>query len=356
VEVPLGASAFDRFWWNEQLSGSLHAVVRGRRRWHYFEGDPYVKNGIMVPLDGTLFSEAALPFAIELAERDDVPLELVTVWQPLPKSYMATQYVVPLDRELRAERQSYLERLADTVEKSTSAKVSVRYLEGWPGDVLPPLPRESGQDLVVMATHGAGALQRMWLGSIADEMARKSSTPVLLIRPSDPIEPVALKRDRPVRRVLVPLDGSPLAERALDRSILVGRGEGVELTLLHVIAFPPPIGFAGVNIADTPDAQMLRTEERQAAQAYLDRVAEQVATWAGSVRTVVLDGVVSRQAILAFAESEQIDLIAMASRGRSGAKRLILGSVAAGVVRGSTVPVLLFHPEHDAGDASYLVD
>jgi nucleotide-binding universal stress UspA family protein len=314
-----------------------------------------MENGIVVPLDGTPFSEAALPVAILLAERDNIPLQLVTVWQPLPNSYMATKYFVPWDRELKAERRGYMEKVAEMVKQTSSAEVSLRYLDGWPGDVLPPLPRASGQDLVVMATHGVGALERMWLGSVADEMARKSSTPVLLVRPADGSEPVALKRERPVRRVLVPLDGSQLAERALDPSVLVGKGGPIELTLLHVISFPPPIGFAGINMADAADG-LLRAEEQRAAEGYLHQMTKRVAPWGGTVGTVVLDAGSIRQAILAFAESEEIDLIAMASRGRSGTKRLILGSVAGGVVRGSTVPVLLFHPEPPTSDQSAPMD
>jgi nucleotide-binding universal stress UspA family protein len=303
-----------------------------------------MNRGILVPLDGTRFAEAALPVAIYLARRDDVPLRLVTVWQPMLPLYDTSGELEAWEREWHAQRHRYLAEVARRVEMAIGRPVSVRFFRGRPGEVLPELVDEEGAALVVMATHGRGQLLQAGLGSVADEMVRKCSAPVLLIRPAEEMPEVALEPIAPFRRILVPLDGSELAESALQRSLLAGKEPPVELTLLRVLAFPTPEALPGIDQAQGPHGQIVRAE-REAASTYLTGVAERLASWGCAVNTMVLEDVSPRKAIVEYAKSSGADLIAMASHGRGGAKRLLLGSVARGVVRHSPIPVLLFRPE-----------
>ena len=90
--------------------------------------------------------------------------------------------------------------------------------------------RASHAQLVVLTTHGRGGFERAWLGSVADEMSRVSPVPILLVRP----EPA--KAPGRFRRILVPLDGSPLAEAILDHAIRIARLEPeAEIVLLDVV-------------------------------------------------------------------------------------------------------------------------
>ena len=302
-----------------------------------------MKRGILVPLDGTRFAEAALPAAIYLSRRDGVPLELVTVWQPMLPLYDTSGELEAWERQLHAERHRYMAEVARRVEKAIGRSVSVKYFRGRPGEVLPPLADADRVDLVVMASHGRGQLMRAALGSVADEMARKGSAPVLLVRPEEETPEVPLEPLSPFRRILVPLDGSELAESALQRSLLGGE-EPIEITLLRVISFPMPEVIPGIDWARAPDGEIVRAE-REAARAYLASVAERLSPWGCVVKTMVIEDVSTRSAIVDFAESSRADLIAMATHGRGGAKRLLLGSIAGGVIRHSPVPVLLFRPE-----------
>jgi nucleotide-binding universal stress UspA family protein len=167
---------------------------------------------------------------------------------------------------------------------------------------------------------------------------------VLLVRPEEEPPEVALEPGSPFRRILVPLDGSELAESALQRSLLAGGEQPVELTLLRVISFPTPEVLPGIDWAEDPNGQIVRAE-REAARAYLAGVAERLVSWGCNVKTMVVEDVSTRSAIIDFAESNGTDLIAMATHGRGGAKRLLLGSIAGGVIRHSPVPVLIFRPE-----------
>jgi nucleotide-binding universal stress UspA family protein len=111
-----------------------------------------------------------------------------------------------------------------------------------------------------------------------------------------------------------------------------------------VIAFPQPMVAAGTAPPPILDEEIVAAEGR-AAQAYLDAVAARLAPWGCRVVTRVLVDTSSWKGIVDYALSNRTNLIAMATHGRGGAKRLLLGSVADKVIRMSTVPVLLFHPE-----------
>jgi nucleotide-binding universal stress UspA family protein len=178
-------------------------------------------------------------------------------------------------------------------------------------------------------------------------MVRKGTAPVLLVRPDEVQPEVELTPAAPFRKILVPLDGSELAEKALQESVLKGLGGPVELTLLRVIHFPIPLVVPEGGVAIDLDGKIVQAE-KDAAQAYLERVAEQLASWNCRVRTEVFAAGSTSTGIVDFAAANGFDLIAMSTHGRGGASRLLLGSMADRVVRTSTVPVLLFHPERVA--------
>jgi nucleotide-binding universal stress UspA family protein len=300
----------------------------------------------MVPLDGTRFAEAALPMAIHLARRDGVPVQLVTVWEPVLPLYDAAGWLEQWEREKHAERHRYLAEMAKRVAQASGQPVSVQYQRGRPGEVLPPLAGLNGLDLVVMATHARGPIARATLGSVADEMVRKGSAPVLLVRPeaAEHEHEVEVASANPVRRILVPLDGSELAERALQESVLTGNGDVDEVTILRVLDFPlTPSERATTRI----DGRIVRAE-KAAAEEYLARVASQLSSWNARVIARALEAASPWTGIVDYASTNRIDLIAMTTHGRGGAARLLLGSIANRVVRTSGVPVLLFHPEKAA--------
>lgn len=139
-------------------------------------------------------------------------------------------------------------------------------------------------------------------------------------------------------RILVALDGSPLAEQALPHAIAHAERFEAELVLLRVLE---PLrlrsGLSPVAIE--------RTEERtrRLVQEYLESITARVEEQGVPVRAVTVEGR-SHQEIIRFAESNQIDLIVISSRGASGLSRWLMGSVADRVVRGARMPVLLVQP------------
>ena len=137
------------------------------------------------------------------------------------------------------------------------------------------------------------------------------------------------------KRILLPLDGSTMAEQALPHAITQAKQFGALLILLRVLEPLPHVG--GMSAADI---DLIKQQTRERVQEYLDPLVTDIREKGISVQAFIVDGR-PNTAILQFAEKNQVDLIVICSRGRSGLSRWLMGSVADRVVRGATGPVLL---------------
>lgn len=293
---------------------------------------------ILLPLDGSAFGEQALPIAIRIAERDHAELELVHAYESLPpfRTIGAPPIDPAFDRERRKEYADYLDGIAEWVRGRTAAPVVVDVLDGPVGPALAEHLAGREADLVVMATHGRSGLSPVWLGSVATDLVRHATAPLLLIRPAE-----SGSRDQSARlftRVLVPLDGSPAGDEAIEHAMAVAGDAGVEYILVYVVA---PALY--INEPHT-FAYPYETELQTAAQAYLGDLAGRIRERGFAVDTRVLLHPQPARAILECASESAVDLIAMETHGRGGVARLLMGSVADKVVRASPVPVLLHRP------------
>ncbi len=306
---------------------------------------------ILVPLDGSPFSEQALPLAISLARRADGALRLVYVHAPLGSVYAeaAVTFDISLERELKHREKVYLDDLADRIRALGNVPVQTVIAEGSVTPTIRAAVAGTEADLIVMTTHGRGPMGRFWLGSVADELVRESPVPLLLVRPKE--EALDLDKEVAIRRVLLPLDGSALAEAMIEPAIALGGTTDAEYTLLRVIrpVLPPPRGAEGATLNARIHAMMTRIEEmqyaiRRDAQAYLDAVAQRLRERSLRIETRIAIEAQPAVAILQEAIPPVIDAIALETHGRHGLPRLFLGSVADKVIRGASVPVLVQRP------------
>jgi len=160
-------------------------------------------------------------------------------------------------------------------------------------------------DLLVMTTHGRGGISRAFLGSVTEEMIRRASVPVLLVRPHGAA--AQAPSEITLRRILIPLDGSALAEKAMGPAQDVAQARGAADSLFHMVWGP-----AGVKI---PDGAL------SDARTYLGHVAQRLAGLVPSVQTSLGIGADPATAILEEVAAQGCDLIALATRGRGGLKR-----------------------------------
>ncbi|MBE0582700.1 MAG: universal stress protein [Desulfofustis sp.] len=140
------------------------------------------------------------------------------------------------------------------------------------------------------------------------------------------------------QKVLVPLDGSELAECALSHvRSLVKDGSAREVTLLHIIR----INIPGADV----DLSALREPAFAAANKYLAEMELRLVSAGVKVMSEVLEANWTANTITEYAQKNSMDLIVMSTNGYTGLKKVMLGSVASGVLNQSAIPVLLIRPE-----------
>ena len=141
------------------------------------------------------------------------------------------------------------------------------------------------------------------------------------------------------KKILVPLDGSVLAEKVLPHAVALAKGSGAEVTLVTVVELSLGVGAAKLEAFPQAAAEQ-KMAIRAEAMGYLQKVQRNLKDQGVGVTVAVLEGDVASQ-IIAYAEQKAFDLIAMATHGRSGIDRFVMGSIAEKVVRSTIAPVLL---------------
>ena len=300
---------------------------------------------VLVPLDGSDFAEQALPAALTLARRHGARLHLVRVYVPVAGVYgeRAVPYDQALDHKLMKQARDYLDGVVKRVAEAAGTQLSSVLLEGSVADTISRHAATVGADLCVMTTHARGPLARFWLGSVSDELARQADVPILFVRPDG--EAVDFSHELAFQRVLIPLDGSPLAERVLEPVLALGTRTQTELTLLRVVVPMVELSYASVGGTESRrQLQELDEEEAKRAQEYLERVAKALRARSFTVMTRLVSNDRPATAILDDATAHGADLIALSTRCRGGLRRLLLGSVADKVLRGAATAVLVYRP------------
>jgi nucleotide-binding universal stress UspA family protein len=290
---------------------------------------------LLVPLDGSPLAARAVPYAVAAARHSGGRLILMRVLMP-PGSLREPVVQEPVAR-------ADLERVAAQARADTQGlPVDIEITSSLLGNVADNIlvhARKRGADLVILSTHGRGGLGRWLYGSVADEVLRRADVPLLLVPPA--CERAWPRDSGP--RMLVALDGSALSNQALGPITATARALGAEIVLLRVIA---PSGA---------EAAAYLYEDRQAEEAEarksLELAADRLQSEGLKVSTQTAVGVPWAR-IIAAAHDVGADLVAMATHGRSGVARTVMGSVATETLRHTTVPLLLV-PLAAVGDAQH---
>lgn len=298
---------------------------------------------LIVPLDGSELAERALPYAMHLAAAARGEIILVRVaLAPAPMTIEAADFE-RMQRIALGEAESYLARIAATTPPQVSVKTVVLY--GRVARRLIETVHEFGADAVVMATHGRTGLPHLLYGSVAEALLAQSPVPVLLVH-ARPGEAPVDAFDPAYARVVVPLDGSSFAEAALEPAAdLVGTTG--ELILTCVVEPPAKVerDETGHVIAYLDQQEEATTRE---ARDYMLEVARQLEQSHPGIRTRADVRLGEPAAGITMSVIDRTaDLVVMATHGRTGLSRALVGSVAGAVLRDGNAPVLLVGP-HEA--------
>ena len=301
---------------------------------------------ILVPLDGSAFGEHALPLAMSLARRTESSLNLIHVHSLLDATYAELQvFDNTLDHELRTKEREYLHTIQKRLQDRLSVPVSIRNVDGETATVIREQADSLRANWVVMTTHARGPMGRFWLGSTTDELVRTLPIPLIAVHAEE--HAPDLTAEQTIRHILIPLDGTPLAEQILDSAVTLGKAMDAEYTILRVVSpvYPvtlpaEPAIFGSVATDIMERVEHLHVELRREATEYLEKIAGRMRAENLRVHTRVVVEEQPGAAILAAAKAP-IDMIALETHGRGGLSRLLLGSVADKVVRGSKLPILV---------------
>ncbi|HUY76455.1 MAG TPA: universal stress protein [Ktedonobacterales bacterium] len=306
---------------------------------------------ILVPLDGSTRAERAIPVAARLARASGGTVILAQAIAYLNQydPAVAPLIVTPklLQRQLH-EASAYLARLTQGA-ALTGVATRVAIEVGVAASVILEVAASEHADAIVMTSHGRTGFARWALGSVAQHIATRAPAPVLIVQDQAIQQRVFAAADRPLR-ALVPLDGSPVSERALEPTLalveaLSASGQGV----IHLMKVVPAEEEATRQAAyalllESVTKYLTRTAAETKAKHPTSRVSwsiESDADIASGILRVTEEG---NEDATAAGGAVGYDLIGMATHGRTGVARWVVGSVTDRVLHTTRRPILVVRP------------
>jgi nucleotide-binding universal stress UspA family protein len=312
---------------------------------------------ILVPLDGSTRAESAVPIAARIAQASGgsvillqvaaIPIEIETENTP-SNIYSQTAF----DKGI-ADAKNYLEGIAQ-LDALKGVKTETGAVTGSIAASILSAIQSLHADLVVMCSHGYTGFKRWALGSIAHKLVPHSTVPVLVLRDGGSVP--TIQTQQPMR-VFVPLDGSPLSESVLEPAAqlitALAPSKQKVMHLIRVVDVPSSYGKFRSLVDEHYDAG-IRAETKHEYEMYLDAVAKRftegdLASYKLSITTSAPINMDVAEAIVQAAEEGEgpelsgYNLIAMATHGRGGVQRWVLGSVAERVLHATKVPLMIVH-------------
>lgn len=297
----------------------------------------------MVPTDCSGFDRDAIRVALRIAEKSSAAVKLIRVITS-GAYFGAGDTRTGVGASLHAVKQerdqalTELYSLAAECRRVTNVDISVALESGPVADALERYAKRNNVDLIVISSHGRGGMAHLSLGSVTDSLIRRTTIPVLVVKPAASyLNPQV---GGSFRKIVVPLDGSPLAEQIILPVMTLAVLEDAEVTLLNVLKRDEP------NRTEPELATRVAWWEKDvaAAKAYLARVADRLRVGKIGVISEVVVGNDTAGEIAAYARRENADLIAIATHGRGGLARVLRGSVADALTRCARTCILVFHP------------
>ena len=284
---------------------------------------------LLVPTDFSAHADAAVERAAWIAEGSGATLHLFHACGVPVAGLAPYEFSLPAGT-LDAMREAAATRLGEVAARleGRGLTVTTTVSEGLPGDAIAPAVEARGADLVVLGTRGLTGLKHLLLGSVAERALRTAPCPVLAVKDDDPAGPF--------ERILCAVDFSESSERALDLAAELAREYGAELHIVHAVDLPLTL-MTPYEVA-VPDG--LIREAREAAQRKLDGTLERL-RGRGLEAKGHLGDVPAAPAIADCASQHGADLLVLGTRGHTGLKHLLLGSVAERTIQLSPCSVLV---------------
>ncbi len=297
---------------------------------------------IVVALDGSGLAEQVLPYVRSLGRGLEAKVLLLRVLDPLPAGLTDPGHGISRDKviaNMRAGAEDYLEQVAASLRKQRLT-VSCSVGEGAPAELIVKESSKEAATLIAMSTHGRSGAARWLLGSVATKVLHATANPLLLVRSR---APTSFTEEARLGTLIIPLDGSTLAEQALLPAGALAKALNLKTILVRVTPSPEeyyrfaePGYFPPADLPEAVDADANR---------YLGSLSQKLRKKRfPAVEERLLHGDAAA-AIIDLSRQVADSLVVMTSHGRSGVGRWLLGSVADRVVSHATGPVLVIRAE-----------
>jgi nucleotide-binding universal stress UspA family protein len=306
---------------------------------------------IIVPLDGSELAEQVLPHLPKLQLAEKTEILLVTNIDSNNYAWASQGYTAIhefWDLIYKSAEEYLRKQQTKLVEQGYQVKYEI--VKGQTAASIVDLASEASAELIAMTTHGRTGVARWALGSVADRVIRSTHVPVFLVR----AEATPTDAQAQFKRILVPLDGSALAEQAVPQAEAIAQETGAQILLLQVIS---SLSEMEMDELFAEEANMSTENDRvEAAELYLAQARKRLSLAGLAADTHIVTGRPA-EAILDTANALDADLVVMSTHGRSGYKRVLYGSVAGEVLHGSQCPLIVvrgLQPEkvHDVSSAT----
>ncbi len=288
---------------------------------------------ILFPTDFSEGAEQAFPQAASLADWHDAELHILNVTGRHRHDYETTRENFPVPTERLEAWLGQASKGGTGWPDLEGLSITQRQIESAvPAETILSYATEETVDLVVMGTHGRRGADRMLFGSVTEEVVRKAPCPALTVRQGADVAP-----RQAVRRVLVPVDFSDATETAVRHAREIAQTYGAEIDLIHVVEEPIYPNVYGVDPVEFPTQEVVERVEAQLA----DLAREEI-----GFEHVMVEAAVGPPAtgILDYIEKNEVDLVVLATHGRTGFERVLMGSVTERVLRRSPKPVFVVKP------------
>ena len=293
---------------------------------------------ILVPLDGSSTAEQVLPYVRLLGKKAGTRVDLLRLIEALPDEFAEPDQGAYLNemiaRELRQQRRK-LDQVAATL-NSQGISTSVTVEEGKPAEFIVAEAEKQQDTLIAMATHGRSGVGRWVMGSVTDKVLHATLEPMLVVRATEQGELPAEK----IETIIVPLDGSTLAEKALPYARDVAKTTGAGILVVRVIA-PSAFAYYGYEYYVPPTNDDAFLQVGADAVEYVSSVVKRLTNEGVSDANGVTPDGPPAAVLVDTAKGYANSLVIMTTHGRSGVGRWVMGSVADHVVRHSGDPVMM---------------
>jgi nucleotide-binding universal stress UspA family protein len=293
---------------------------------------------IVVPLDGSESGERAIPWAKAVAgDTADIVLLEVT---PVASSVRTIdgQIVGTAETIQEGYRQMAQQQLNESLGRwfGSKEKVSTSIATGDPGEQILAVAAEQNADLIVMSSHGRGAVGRFVSGSVADRVVRHAPLPVMIVGPEGDIA-----TDASIRRIVAPVEASPLSVAALPVAGSLSLLTGASVTVVHVMVTTSGVIMLYPDVVGTlPPSAYETAQEHLTAEArdLVDKAVMALADLGVEATGEIYSGNPAESIISVLKPG---DVIVLSSHARQGLARWVIGSTSMKLIRNGQAPVVV---------------